>query len=196
MTNKEKYKQAFSVLRPSGKISLEVEEMMMRSRKTRIRTAAAAAAICLVLAGGSSAAYAANVGGIQRTIQLWIDGDQTDVEFEYHEDGTYHLFYPEDDGSLQESSGGGVAIDDNGNERPLSESELIEELNSPEVEYKDDGTVWVYYEDQKMEITDRFQDDVCYVKVFGGEKTLYMTIKYQDGYAMSPNKYPDPDELN
>lgn len=61
----------------------------------------AAAAVCLLLAGGSSAAYAANVGGIQRTIQLWIDGDQTDVEFEYGEDGTYHLSYPEDDGSRQ-----------------------------------------------------------------------------------------------
>lgn len=196
MTNREKYKQAFSVLHPSGKISLEVEEMMMKSKKARIRTAVAAAAVCLLMAGGSSAAYAANVGGIQRTIQLWIDGDQTDVEFEYGEDGTYHLSYPEDDGSQQESSGGGVAIDDNGNERPLSESEILEELNSPEVEYKDDGTVWVYYGNQKMEITDRFQDDVCYVKVSNGEKTLYMTIKYQDGCAMSPNKYLDPDALN
>ena len=72
----------------------------------------------------------------------------------------------------------------------------MEELNSPKVEYKDDGTVWVYYGEQKMEITDRFQDDVCYVKVSDGEKTLYMTVKYQNGWCTSPYKYESPDAFN
>ncbi len=196
MTNKEKYKQAFSTLHPSGELSLEVEHMMLNNKKARFRTAIAAAAACLLLAGGSGAAYAANVGGIQRTIQLWIHGDQTNVDFEYSADGTYNMSYQKEDGSLEEQGGGGVAIDENGNERPLTEEELLEELNSPEVEYKEDGTVWIYYGEQKMEITDRFVDDVCYAKISNGEETLYMTIKYQDGYCISPDKYENPDSFN
>lgn len=78
----------------------------------------------------------------------------------------------------------------------MTESELLEELNYPEVEYKDDGTVWVYYYDQKIEITDKFENDVCYLKVSNGEEILYMTIIYQDGYSMSPHKYVSPDSLN
>lgn len=195
MTNKEKYRQAFSVLHPSGDLSMEVEHMMINNKKARFGTAAAVAAVCLVLAGGSGAAYAANIGGIQRTIQLWMNGDQTTVEFEYSEDGTYSLHYPGSDGTLEELGGGGVAIEDDGSERPLTEEELLEELNSPKVEYQEDGTVWVYYREQGMEITDRFEDDVCYVKLSDGEETLYMTILYQGGYSISPDKYVNPDSL-
>lgn len=196
MTNKEKYKQAFSVLHPSGKLSLEEEYIMLNSKKAKFKTAIAAAAACLLLTGGSVTAYAANVGGIQRTIQLWIHGDQTDVNFEYNGEGSYNISYQKEDGTLAELGGGGIAVDANGNERPLTEQELLEELNSPEVEYKEDGTVWLYYRDQKMEITDRFQDDICYVKLSDGEKTLYMTIKYQNGCCISPYKYEGPDAFN
>ena len=73
----------------------------------------------------------------------------------------------------------------------MTESELLEHLNMPEVGYEEDGTVWVYYYDQKIDITDRFQDGVCYVKVSNGEETLYMTIQYQNGWCTSPYKYED-----
>lgn len=79
MTNKEKYKQAFSVLHSSDRQFLEVEKMMKVRKKARSRAAAAAAAVCMVLAGGGSIAYAADVGGVQRTIQIWIHGDQTEI---------------------------------------------------------------------------------------------------------------------
>lgn len=196
MTNKEKYKQAFSALHPSGEISLEVERMAIMNKKARFKTAAAAVTICLALAGGGGIAYATDVGGIQRTIQLWIAGDQTDATFEYNTDGTYNLSYQSEDGQTKEIEGGGVAYEADGTERPLTESELLDSLNGPEVEYKDDGTVWVYYYDQKIEITDMFEDDVCYVKVSNREETLYMTIKYQGGYGASPHKYPNPDSFN
>lgn len=196
MTNKEKYKQAFSVLQSSGEISLEIERMAMMNKKARMRTAAAAVAACVALAGGGGIAYAADVGGIQRTIQLWIDGDRTTATFEYDGEGTYHISYPSEDGEVEERGGGGVAFGEDGTERPLTEEEILEELNAPEVEYKEDGTVWVYYYDQKMEITDLFEDGVCYVKLSHGEETLYMTIKYQGGYGTSPHKYVDPDSFN
>lgn len=196
MTNKQKYKQAFSVLRSSCEITLEVEKMAMISRKAKFRaTAAAVVTICLLITGGSGVAYAADIGGIQRTIQLWVKGDQTDVTFVYDESGTYDMSYESKDGVMEEQHGGGVAIEEDGTERPLTEEELLEQLNSPVVEYEEDGTVWVYYYDQKIEITDQFKDDVCYVKLSNGEETLYMTILYQDGWCTSPHKYEPADSL-
>lgn len=88
-----------------------------------------------------------------------------------------------------------MAIEDDGTERPLTEEELLAELNSPDVRYLEDGTVWIYYYDQQIEITDRFKDGVCYAKVSNGDETLYMTILYQDGWGSSPHKYISAAEL-
>ena len=128
MTNKEKYKQAFSVLHPSEPISLEVEQMVKIQKKHKFQIAAAILAAC-ILVGGSGTVYAANVGGIQRTIQLWIHGDQTDATLNVNEDGSYTLNYSDKDGKKAEQGGGGVAFDANGNERPLTEDEIMDELN-------------------------------------------------------------------
>ena len=64
------------------------------------------------------------------------------------------------------------------------------------MEYNDDGTAWLYYKNQKIEITDKFKDDVCYVKVQDGDETLYVTVKYQNGLAYSNEKYVEEDEFN
>lgn len=196
MTNKEKYKRAFSVLHSPCEMTLEVEKMAILSKRAKIRaTAAAVITICLLITGGSGVVYAADIGGIQRTMQLWIEGDQTDVTFVYDKSGTYDISYESKDGAMEQLHGGGVAIGDDGTERPLTEDELLEELSYPMVEYLEDGTVWVYYCDQKLEITDQFKDGVCYVKVSNGEKPLYMTILYQDGWCTSPHKYEPADSL-
>lgn len=195
MTNKEKYKQAFSVLQPSGKIFLEEERMIIMKKKARIQTAIAAAVICLAFASGSSIAYAADLGGIQRKIQLWVHGDQTDADFIYNARGSYDLLYQNTDGVQVERHGGGIAIEEDGSERPLTEDEIMDQLNQPTVDYREDGTVWVYYYDQQMNITNQFKDGVCYVKVSNGENTLYMTILYQGGWCSSPHKYKSPDSF-
>lgn len=196
MTNKEKYRQAFSVLHSSGIVSLEEERMIIMKKKARFRAAAAAVAVCLAFAGGGSIAYAADLGGIQWKIQLWTHGDLTDADFQYNPNGTYDLSYQTEDGSVEAVHGGGVAIEDDGSERPLSKEELLEELDHPMVEYNEDGTVWVYYRDQKMDITDQFKDGICFVKISNDEETLYMTVKYQDGWSTSPHKYVEPDALD
>ena len=87
MTNKEKYRQAFSVLQTSGDFSMEAEQMAMRQKHHKMKTIAAAAAACIILVGGAGTAYAADLGGIQRTIQLWINGDQTNATLEIKNDG-------------------------------------------------------------------------------------------------------------
>ena len=35
----------------------------------------------------------------------------------------------------------------------------------PTVEYEEDGSVWVYYYNQKIDVTDSFVNGVCYVKL-------------------------------
>lgn len=89
----------------------------------------------------------------------------------------------------------GVAYE-NGTERPLTADELLDEINMPEVEYEEDGTVWVYYLNQKMEITDKFEDGVCFVQLKADGQTQYITVKYQNGYATSPDGYIQPDKFN
>lgn len=196
MSNNKKYKQAFSVLHTSDNFSLEVEKMTVMKKKQILKNIAAAVAICIILAGVGGTAYAADFGGIQRKIQMWIHGDQTDVLMEYHSDGSYDMQYTDEDGNVHELGGGGVAFNADGTERPLTEEELMDSFNSPEVVYNDDGTVWIYYYEQKVEITDKFEDDVCYVKLSGEDKTLYMTVKYQNGYAISENSYIAPSSFH
>ncbi len=197
MTDKEQYKRMFDTVASFGMEPLEVCDIMKKKKKhTYMNKAAAAAAAVFLIAGSTGVAYAANVGGIQRTIQLWIHGDQTNAELVIDETGSYDVTYQSEDGSTETLSGGGVAIESDGSERALTEEEIMEELSMPDVEYEDDGTVWVYYYDQKMNVTDSFEDGVCYVKLVHGEETLYMTIKYDNGYSISPDKYPDPKSFN
>ena len=52
--------------------------MAKLQKRTKMKTAAAVIAGCIIL-GGTGTAYAANVGGIQRTVQIWLHGDQTTI---------------------------------------------------------------------------------------------------------------------
>ena len=168
---------------------------MAEKRRYHIPKVAVAAIACVVILGSGTAAYAMNVGGIQRTIQIWIHGDQTDAQFAVVV-GSYTLDYEDENGEAVHRGGGGVAIEDDGTERSLTEEELMEEINSPEVEYEEDGSVWIYYKNQKMDITDKFEDGVCYVELKDGDTIQYMTVKYQNGYALSPERYLTPAEFN
>lgn len=196
MTNRERYKQAFSAIHAPAPFILEVEKMKKAGKKHTVKSMIAAAAVCIMVMGSATAVYAADVGGIQRAIQLWIQGDKTQATIEFDGNGHYSMQYADSDGNIKQQAGGGVAIEDDGTERPLSEEELLENLATPEVEYADDGTVTVYWLDQAIDITDKFEDDVCYVKLVNGDKTVYMTVKYQNGYACDPHKYESPASFN
>lgn len=47
----------------------------------------------------------------------------------------------------------------------MTEEELWDEINAPEVECKEDGRVVVYYLNQQIDVTDEFVDGVCYVQL-------------------------------
>ncbi|MEM1484008.1 hypothetical protein V6615_03900 [Oscillospiraceae bacterium PP1C4] len=196
MTNKEKYKQAFSAMHISDEFSLEVKKMTTTSNKPKLNRLVASIAVCILIVSSATAAYATDLGGVQRTIQLWMHGDQTDVTVQFDGNGNYKMDYIDGEGGSKHQGGGGVAFDENGNERPLTEDELLEEITAPDVQYEDNGSVWVYWFDQKIDITDKFDNNVCYIKLVNGEETLYMTVKYQNGSATSPDKYQTPSSFN
>jgi len=152
----------------------------------------AACAAAAVVLGSFGGAYAANVGNIQRRIQLWLHGDLTDAEITFAEDGTYTVTY-ESGGEQKELSGGGMAFERDGTARRLTQEELLENLDGPEVEFKEDGTVWVYYRDQTIEITDKFDDDgTCYIKLRDGDETSYLTVDKTTGNtAWSQKRFED-----
>lgn len=197
MTNKEKYKQAFSVLHASDEFPMEVERMKEMQKKHKINAVAAAAAACIILAGGSISAYAADVGGIQEKLSLWIHGSRYEAEIEDNGDGGY-TFHVEKDGETKEMGGGGVSIDENGNETPLSAEEIVEDMNkSANVEADENGRVWVYYYDQKIDITDLFNEDgICRIALtHNGEKTYLEVTKEKDGsYPSSQTNDLSPKE--
>ena len=192
MTEKERFQRAFAPLHASPDTMTEV--MKMTERKTKRpalhRAATIGLAAALVLALGS-VAYASDLGGIQ----LWLNGEMTDATLTVNE-GSYTLRYPDKDGTEHERGGGGIAIEDDGTERALTEEEMLEHLNAPEVVYEDDGTVMLYYRGQSLDITDRFDEDgLCHVLLRDeqdGGKTLFVTIHYNDGYSYNSTKYEDP----
>lgn len=194
MSNRELYKKAFSVLQASGDFTLGDEKMAVLKKKAMLRTFAAAACACLVIVGSSRIAYAANVGGIQRTIQLWMYGDQTDVTIDFDGSGNYSMEYTDADGNTRELGGGGFAVDADGTKRALTEDELIWHLfEEVDVSYNDDGRIMLYFQGQVADITDKFENDICYIFLNGTDASLYVTVlKAEDGgfpIDSSPDRY-------
>ena len=199
MSNREQYKKAFSVLQASGDFTLGDEKMAVLKKKAMLRTFAAAACACLVIVGSSRIAYAANVGGIQRTIQLWMYGDQTDVTIDFDGSGNYSMEYTDADGNTRELGGGGFDVDADGTKRALTENELIWHLfEEVDVSYNDDGRIMLYFQGQVADITDKFENDICYIflngtDLNGTDVSLYVTVlKAEDGgfpIDSSPDRY-------
>ena len=85
------------------------------SRRSRRCPATLGLAAALVLALGS-VAYASDLGGIQRTVQLWLNGEMTDATLTV-KNGHYTVNYTDSEGNERERSGGGVAFEPDGTER-------------------------------------------------------------------------------
>ena len=148
-------------------------------------------AACLVFTLAVTA-YAADIGGIRRIIQIWLYGDQTTAVLDV-QGGQYTV--TDEEGSFIKG-GGGVAFEPDGSERPLTEEEILQHLDQPDLQHKEDGTVWVYYHGQKIEITDRFDENgICYLELRDGETVLYATIEKDGGMAISPVAYVQPGEF-
>lgn len=148
-------------------------------------------AACLIFTMAVTA-YAADIGGIRRIIQIWLHGEQTTAVLDI-QNGQYTL--TDEEGSFIKG-GGGVAFEPDGSERPLTEEEILAHLEHPEVIYQEDGRIWLYYRGQKIDITDCFDEEgYCYLELQDGEEVLYATIEKNGGLATSPTAYPKPHEF-
>ena len=180
----------FPPVAKDGQPSERTENMKGNSVKSR-RVIGIILAACLVFTLAVTA-YAADIGGIRRLIQIWLYGEQTTAVLDV-QNGQYTL--TEEDGSFIRG-GGGVAFEPDGSERPLTEEEILEHLDQPELYHKEDGTIWVYYRGQKIEITDRFDaDGYCYLELRNGTEILYATIERNGGMSTSPEKYVQPHQF-
>ena len=179
MTNKERYKQAFSALQTSVQLTMEVEKMAEIQKKHKRNIIAAAAIACAVVIGGSGTAYAADIGGIQEKVYIWLHGAQTEADIVENGEGGYEVRYERDGEEQGVTAFGGVSIDSDGTVDWLSVDELVEGLNeSADVDKDADGRVWVYYYDQKVDITDLFDDEgVCRVKMTHEGQVIYLEIE-------------------
>lgn len=195
MTNKERYKQAFSALHPSGRLSLEVEEMAYIQKKHKTNMTIAAAIACAVIIGGSGTVYAADIGGIQEKLSLWLYGEKTQVDVAESSDNGYVFTY-EHDGNTETIGGGGVAIGIDGTETWMTAGEVAEEMNrSASVRADETGRVWVYYYSQKSDITELFHENSCLISLSHDDKPVYLEItKEEDGfYSYSQSSEPEYD---
>ncbi len=181
MTNKEKYKEAFSVLQTSRDISLEVENMANMKRKHKMNLAIAAFAACIII-GGSATAYAADIGGIQEIFSTWIKGQKITVSVKDNADEKGYTFSYNNEGTEVVWGGGGVAIDENGNEEKLSAKDIMDEYSdTPQVDRDNAGRVWIYLKDKSKDITDLFDEKgVCRVAILDGEIIHYVKITRED----------------
>ena len=174
MTNKERYKQAFSALPSSQQFHLEEAEMTQIHKKHKKNMAVAAAIACAVIIGGSGTVYAADIGGIQEKLSIWLYGKQTEVDVTENENGGYTFTYDRGNGTEGMSAYGGVSFNADGSQTWLSADELADQINNSATVEKDaDGKVWVYYYDQKQDITDQLvNSNVCHITMTHEGKTI------------------------
>ena len=194
MTDKERYQRAFSALHTSEGFQVRLEGTRKPVHTVRIRRVLTAACVAMAVAAGATAAYASNAGGIQRTIQIWLHGELTDATLDIDaSNGTYAI---RDQSGHVMQSGGGVAINQDGTERPLTAKEIEEDLaNRPETETAD-GRTYLLLGSQRIDVTDQFDESgYCYITVKTGGGKLYVTVCQNGGLASSPNRYVLPDEF-
>lgn len=193
MTNRERYKKAFSALHASDQTLLTYGDMesmdninsmnyvnhINRRKNLYMKKVLAASAALVVTLGSMTAAYAADLGGIQEKLTMWFRGEETEVTASKHGDYSYKYTFTDSDGESQEFVAGGVTLDDMGNEHAISAQELLDEFTD-EVIYADNGKILFFYYDgqKKIDITNLFDEDgICRIAIEDGKKTFYYTIE-------------------
>ncbi len=202
MTNKEQYKAAFRVLQPETQHFTEVDDMKEQTNNRHGRRALVLCVAAVLLLGAAVGAYAADVGGIQGTLKTWFHGKEATVTVSERDDGGYDFAVTDENGETVASfGGGGVAMEKNGVERPLTPEEVLEG-NELEVINNEEGRMMLYFRDRTYDITDLFNaKGICKVslkdetrKLF---KTVYVTVELEgeaddpfDAYGFSTSSLP------
>ena len=197
MSNRERYRQAMNTVVPSREITAEdilelKEEKKMKKGSFGLRRSlvSVVAAVVLVI-GITGGAYAADLGGFRTTVDTWLYGEPVQVEIEEVSPGNFEVTYP--DGRVRGM--GGISFDPNGEEHPATAEDIISQLDYPEVEMDEDGTINMYYRDKIVDITEDVADDsYAHVKFKEGAVPMYITVHWEGdgGYAISTSHFSFP----
>lgn len=177
MTNKEKYKKAFSVLHASNQTEMEAK-MMEQRKHAYMKKIVAASTAAAIVSCSMTAAYAADLGGIRERLTMWLHGEQTQVTATSNGDYSYQYTFTDSEDNTNAFVAGGVTVDDFGNKRSASAQEILDDL-SDEIIVGDNGRIFLFYSSQnkRIDITDLFDlDGICKVAVKDGKHTVYFTI--------------------
>ena len=186
MTNHEKYRKTFGQVQSSKTIRMEDLEMKKTSY-LRNKVASVACAAVILLAGTGGVVYAANIGGIRETMHLWFHGKQVESTIEETGAGSYSITYQDADGE-HEIGGGGVSMDADGTERPISMEEYVEHMNTmPDVDVDENGRVWLYAQGTSIDITDEFENGKyqTVLTIAGKQTWITVTPNGDGGYGIS-----------
>lgn len=115
---------------------------------------AAALGAALVIAGSTGVAYAADLGGIRTTVNVWLHGEHTQLDAVPNGTGGYEFYETGSDEPI--GGGGGVWIDENGVEHAASAQEVADNMKPP-VEILDDGRVTLELKEKVWDITGEVQ---------------------------------------
>lgn len=195
MTEQERYRRAVSALHPDPAFRVVLQKQGKTPARVRasLRFHAGLAAILWILALSlvGAGVYAANIGGIQRKIQILQHGELTDAVLSVSDtDGTYQVTDPSGRVLL---GGGGVAIQEDGTERPLTEEELLSGLADQVSAEVENGHYYLCWRSHLFDLTGAFdRSSVCYVTLTDGSDTLYVTALSDGAVASSPSRYLIP----
>lgn len=179
---RKRYRQTFSQIHIPHDIEVNTERKTEMNWFAKHAAALFAAAILMT---GSTAAYAADLGGIRTTVSYWLNGEEVETEAISNDDGGY--YFPE-----QGVSGGGISYDGFGNEQPMSAQELAEMTFNEYVEIRDNGEIWLKSRLGEWNITDQFKES-DHADVTDGE-TWFMVDLGEDRLSTSMETSLTPKE--
>lgn len=188
---RERYQHAFSSIHADKDFRINLEENPMKAEQIRWSKGLTAAITAAAIALGGATVYAQNIGGIQRKMQIWVDGELTTATVDLNDEGSYTIY---DAAGNEVGGGGGVAYDGPLNqERPLTAEEMAKEIADQITLDESDGNYYLCWHNKKIDITDDFgEDHYAYLTLVDGSETLYVTINQDGSYSTSPDRYMIP----
>ncbi|GEM_PF-489668 len=161
LDNQKRYRQAMNILQDPEPVRIEDLQKRERIPMKKTKTMAISAATALVCLFGATGAYATDLGGFRTMINGWLNGEQ--VEIEAIPDGQGGYTFATSDGQ-EIGGGGGVEIDQFGNETPLPAQDVYETF-AQSVQYED-GRIILTDHEKRADLTDLFEkSDTVYVKM-------------------------------
>ena len=200
--NKEKYQKSFNTLHLSDDFREKIKNIPDDNGRSNVmsfraafgisRVAAAAAAAIAVVVGSAGVCYACDIGGLRTNINLWINGEYKTVEVSDEGDGSFAIY---DENGEQTAGMGGMIIDENGNQIPMSAEELAGYMNNDcHLEFAEDGTITFCYKNLTEDVTALNEDGNIYVHVEDpSNEYTYFHISDIDhgGYSTSADRKPE-----